>query len=214
MREANAYFVDLVAERRQRPTEDLLSALVQRSGDAAEDLTNEEVVATALLLFAAGFETTTNLLGNGLLALMNEPEQLRRWRNDRSLGPSAVEELLRWDSPVQLNMRTALRPATIAGEDLAPGDVVLILQGSANRDPERFDRPERFDVGRLENAPLSFGWGIHHCLGAGLARMEGEAVFDALLSRCTSVEPRFDKPEWRPTITLRGVASLPVCLSS
>jgi cytochrome P450 len=119
-------------------------------------------------------------------------------------------ELLRWDSPVQLNMRTALEPADIAGESLEPGDSVVILQGAANRDPERFHEPEQLDLGRADNAPLSFGWGIHHCLGASLARMEGEEVFNTLLARCRSIDARFTEPEWRTTLTLRGLATLPV----
>src|SRR5690606_30430433 len=129
----------------------------------------------------------TNLIGNGLLALLEHPDQLERWRSDPGLAHLAVEELLRWDSPVQLNMRTALEPADLAGEALAPGEPVIILQGAANRDPERFEDPEQLDLGRVDNTPLSFGWGIHHCLGASLARMEGEEVFNTLLARCPSI---------------------------
>jgi cytochrome P450 len=213
MDQMRAYFFDLVAERRRTPADDLLSGLVvaREAGDALSD---DEVVATAILLFAAGFETTTNLIGNGLLALLNHPDELDRWRNDPSLAHSAVEELLRWDSPVQLNMRTALEPAEVAGEPLARGEAVVVLQGGANRDPERFDQPESFDVGRVDNAPISFGWGIHHCLGAALARMEGEVVFNALLRRCRTLESHVDEPEWRPTLTLRGLATLPVAVAA
>lgn len=107
-------------------------------------------------------------------------------------------------------MRTALEPADLAGEALAPGEPVIILQGAANRDPARFEDPEQLDLGRVDNTPLSFGWGIHHCLGASLARMEGEEVFNTLLARCPSIEPRFAEPDWRTTLTLRGLATLPV----
>jgi cytochrome P450 len=209
MDQARAYFTDLVTERRQTPRDDLLSGLIA-SRDAGDALSDDEVTATAVLLFSAGFETTTNLIGNGLLALLQHPDQLARWRNDPGIAHSAVEELLRWDSPVQLNMRTALEPADIAGEPLEPGDAVIILQGAANRDPGRFDQPDQLDLTRTDNAPLSFGWGIHHCLGASLARMEGEEVFNTLLARCRSIDARFTEPEWRTTLTLRGLATLPV----
>ena len=212
MDRARSYFADLVAERRRHPSDDLLSGLIA-SRDAGDALSDDEVIATAVLLFSAGFETTTNLIGNGLLALLQHPDQLDRWRADPGLASAAVEELLRWDSPVQVNMRTALEPAEIAGEHLEPGDMVIVLQGSANRDPARFDHAETFDVARSDNAPLSFGWGIHHCLGAALARMEGEVVFNGLLRRCRRIEPRFDAPEWRPTLTLRGLAALPVTVT-
>lgn len=209
MDQARGYFADLVAERRRQPANDLLSGLIA-SQDAGDALSDDEVIATAVLLFSAGFETTTNLIGNGLLALLQHPDQLERWRADPTLAPAAVEELLRWDSPVQVNMRTALEPAEVAGEPLEVGDVVIVLQGGANRDPAHFANAETFDVGRPDNAPLSFGWGIHHCLGAALARMEGEVVFNALLQRCRRIDARFDAPEWRPTLTLRGLATLPV----
>ncbi len=209
MDQARSYFADLVDERRRTPQDDLLSGLIA-SRDAGDALTDDEVIATAVLLFSAGFEATTNLIGNGLLALLQHPDQLERWRNDPDLAHTAVEELLRWDSPVQLNMRTALEPADIAGEPLEPGDSVVILQGAANRDPERFDHAEQLDLGRSDNSPLSFGWGIHHCLGASLARMEGEEVFSTLFARCRTIDPRFTEPEWRTTLTLRGLATLPV----
>jgi cytochrome P450 len=213
MDQARSYFADLVAERRRAPQDDLLSGLIA-SRDAGDALSDDEVIATALLLFSAGFETTTNLIGNGLLALLQHPDQLRTWRDDPTLGVRAVDELLRWDSPVQLNLRTALEPAEVAGEPLVTGDVVIVLQGGANRDPGRFDHADRLDVSRADPAPLSFGWGIHHCLGAALARMEGEVVFHALLARCRRIELRDDQPSWRPTLTLRGLAALPVAVAA
>lgn len=212
VQEMRSYFFELLAERRRRPAADLLSALAQ-ARDRGDALDDDEVVATAILLFGAGFETTTNLIGNGLLALLQHPDQLQRWRRDPSLSAGAVEELLRWDSPVQLNMRTALEDAEVAGERLARGDTVVVLQGSANRDPERFTEAESFDVGRIDNAPLSFGMGIHHCLGAGLARMEGAVVFERLLQRCRRIELHGLPPQWRPTFVLRGLTELVVSVS-
>jgi cytochrome P450 len=205
----SVYFLDLLAERRARPTGDLLSALAT-AADADDRLTEEEVIATAILLFAAGFETTTNLIGNGLWALLSNPDQLERLRADTGLVGSTVEEILRFDSPVQVNGRSALVEAEIAGEPLAKEDFVICLQGAANRDPDRFPDPERFDIGRDQGPPLSFGSGIHHCLGAGLARMEGQVVFKALVERFATIDALVDEPEQRTGLTLRGLAALPV----
>jgi cytochrome P450 len=203
------YFGHLLEERRRRPADDLLTGLAQ-ARDADDRLTDEEVCSTAILLFSAGFETTTNLLGNGLLALLRHPAELERWRATPSLGPTAVEELLRWDSPVQLNIRTALDPASVGGSDVEVGQRVIILQGAANHDPARFADPGRLDLGRPDNVPLSFGWGIHHCLGAPLARMEGVVAFGALLRRFGTIELLDDEPEWRASFTLRGLNRLPI----
>jgi len=207
-----AYFEGLIAERRARPREDLLSSLVA-AWENDDNLTDEEVYSTAILLFAAGFETTTNLLGNGLLALLRHPEQMADWRAHPDIAPSAVEELLRFDSPVQFNMRTALEPADLAGEPLERGDRIVVLQGAANRDPRRFDHPDELDLRRPNNVPLSFGWGIHHCIGAPLARMEGEIAFNALLARFPTIALATDEPQWRPSFTLRGLLELPLRLS-
>lgn len=207
--EMGIYFSELLAERRRTPTGDLLSGLAT-APDADDRLTEEEVIATSILLFAAGFETTTNLIGNGLWALLSHPDQLARLRADAGLTASAVEEILRFDSPVQVNARSALGPAEVAGEPLAEEDVVICLQGAANRDPERFPDPDRFDIARDDGPPLSFGSGIHHCLGAGLARMEGQVVFRSLADRFHTIEPLVEQPEQRAGLTLRGLASLPV----
>lgn len=221
--ELQAYFLGLVADRRRHRGTDMLSALVAAADDSAtggsddgpaDQLDDDEIASTAILLFSAGFETTTNLIGNGLLALLRHPDQLRRLQDDPTLAASTVEELLRWDSPVQINFRTALEPASVAGAELEPGDAVLVLQGSANRDPQRFADAGTFDVGRTDNGPLSFGSGVHHCLGAALARMEGEAVFAALATRAATIELCDADPAWRPGITLRGLASLSVELTA
>ena len=135
------YFAGLLDERRRRPRDDLLSALVQ-ARESDDRLTDDEIASTAILFFAAGFETTTNLLGNGLLALLTHPDQLADWRRHPEIAPTAVEELLRFDSPVQFNLRTALEPADLLGEPLERGDRIVVLQGAANRDPARFERPD------------------------------------------------------------------------
>ena len=210
--EMRAYFDALLADRRARPTDDMLTALAEAQ-ESDDQLTDDEVIATAILLFAAGFETTTNLIGNGLLALLRHPAEMERFRKEPDLAPSAVEELLRYDSPVQVNSRTALEPAEVVGERVDEGQVVMVLQGAANRDPDRFADPDQLDLGRPDNVPLSFGWGAHHCLGAPLARVEGEVVFSSLLARFSKIELASDELAWRPGITLRGLASLPVSLS-
>jgi cytochrome P450 len=208
-----AYFTDLLVDRRDRPREDLLSALVQ-ARDRDDRLTDEEIASTAILLFAAGFETTTNLLGNGLLALLRHPDQLADWRRHPEIAPSAVEELLRYDSPVQFNLRTALEPADLLGEPLARGDRIVVLQGAANHDPARFDEPGRLDLRRPDNTPLSFGWGAHHCIGAPLARMEAEIAFNALFARFPTMELARSEARWRPSFTLRGLLDLPLRVST
>jgi cytochrome P450 len=203
------YFLELLEERRRRPCDDLLTALVQ-ARESDDRLTDEEITSTAVLLFAAGFETTTNLLGNGLLALLRHPDQLADWRAHPDIAPSAVEELLRFDSPVQFNMRTALEPADLLGEPLERGDRIVVLQGAANHDPARFASADALDLRRQDNTPLSFGWGIHHCIGAVLARMEGEIAFNALLARFGTMELLEEEAHWRPSFTLRGLLDLPL----
>jgi cytochrome P450 len=209
------YFEELIAERRRQPADDLLSELIAVS-DGSDRLTQEEVISTAILLFAAGFETTTNLIGNGLRALLAHPEQLARLRSsvdDLAAVQRAVEELLRWDSPVQLDGRVALRPAQIGDQAIVPGDQVMTLLGAANRDPRRFRDPETLDLGRDEGPPMSFGSGIHFCLGAALARLEGQVCFSRLLTRFKDIELGDEGVAYRDSITLRGLARLPVGLT-
>jgi len=207
-----AYFQAFLAERRREPRDDLMSALAQAS-ENDDRVTDDEILSTAILLFSAGFETTTNLLGNGLLALLSHPEQLADWKAHPEIAPTAVEELLRFDSPVQFNLRAALEPADLAGEPLQRGDRIVVLQGAANRDPETFESPEELELRRSPNTPLSFGWGIHHCIGAALARLEGEIAFNALLARFGSIE-RSGEAQWRPGFTLRGLQSFPLHLAT
>jgi cytochrome P450 len=209
-----ARFEGLIADRRAHPTEDLLSQLihVEEQGD---QLNHDELIATVMLLFGAGFETTTNLIGNGLLALLDHPAELQRLRDDPSLMDSAVEELLRWDSPVQMDGRMAFEDLDVHGVAVEAGDQVVTLLGAANRDPRVFSDPERFDIGRGGTQLMSFGAGIHYCLGAALARAEGYVVFDRLLDRFPVIEPGWtdERPVYRDSIVLRGLESLPVHLA-
>ena len=203
------YFADLVAERRARPRDDLLTQLIQAE-DEGDQLSEGELISTAILLFAAGFETTTHLIGNGLLALLRNPDELARLRADRSLLRPAADELLRYDSPVQITARTAYEEIELGGHRVGAGDTVLALLGAANRDPGRYTDPDRLDVGRSEGSPLSFGSGIHYCLGAALARVEMQVVLDRLLDRFSSMELVGGQPGHRDSLTLRGLVDLRV----
>ena len=205
----DAYFRKIIAKRREAPEDDILSALVQAE-DEGERLNERETLNMLRLLLIAGNETTTNLIGNGMLALLRHPGQLRRLREDPGLIPSAVEELLRFDSPVQTTFRRALADCEVNGFALRKRDNLVVLVGSANRDPDAFEDPDRLDVGRGEAAHLSFGRGIHHCIGAPLARIEGRIVLEMLLERFSSIEPLGDRPRFRKSIVLRGLQSLPV----
>jgi cytochrome P450 len=205
-----AHFEGLIAQRRANPTEDLLSQLihVEEHGD---QLSYDELIATVILLFGAGFETTTNLIGNGLLAMLDHPDQFDRLREDRTLLRTAVDEMLRWDSPVQLDGRTAFEDLDLFGVEVKTGENVITMLGSANRDPRKFTDPDTFDVTREGVAPMSFAAGIHFCLGAPLARAEGQVVFDRLLDRFTGIEPAWgdDRPPHRDSLVLHGLESLP-----
>jgi len=208
--ELDAYFVELIARRRKEPTDDLLSSFVAQAEDGL--LSDEELFSTVTLLFFAGFLTTTNLIGNGLAALFDHPaEQARLWRHPE-LGSSAVEEIVRFDSPVQFVHRNVLQELDVDGHLLRPGDVVMVLLAAANRDPARFVDPDRFDVGRRDNLHLAFAWGLHFCLGARLARMEGQLVFSGLVERFARVE-RAGEPVRNPGLAIRGFDSLPVRLT-
>jgi cytochrome P450 len=207
--ELEAYFAALIAERRVEPRDDLMTRLIQAE-DEGERLSEYELISTSILLFAAGFETTTHLIGNALLALVRNPDQLDRLRADRSLLRTAVDELLRYDSPVQITARTAYEDILLGDECIDAGTTVLALLGAANRDPARFNDPDRLDVGRSEAPPLSFGSGIHHCLGAALARLEAQIVLDRLLDRFARIELVGGEPRYRDSLTLRGLVELPM----
>ncbi len=205
------YFRTLLPERRRRPGPDLLSALleVEEQGDR---LTEPELLSMLILLFVAGHETTVNLIGNGVLALLRHPAELARLRREPGLAASAVEELLRWDSPVQRTARTPATDVEIAGHTIPRGTLVVGAIGAANRDPAHFPDPDRLDVGRADNRHLSFGFGIHFCLGASLARLEGQIAIDTLVRRAPALELAPGELEWRQSSTLRGLVALPVTL--
>ncbi|MDE1935046.1 cytochrome P450 [Bradyrhizobium sp.] len=208
---AQMYFHQLFELRRKQPGDDLTTQLVQAEEDGSK-LSNEELTANIILLFGAGHETTVNLIGNGLLALYRNPDQLALLKAKPELIAGAIEEILRYDSSVQMTGRVTLEDIDdLCGRRIGKGETVLCLLGSANRDPAIYpDRPDRFDIVRPNVRPLSFGGGIHYCLGAQLARIEAEIAISTLLRRLPDL--RLDdaaNPEWRPTFVLRGLKRLP-----
>jgi len=204
------YFRGLLAYRRANPGDDLATALVQ-AREADERLSDDEILANISLLFGAGHETTTNLIGNGVLALHRNPAELARLQADPSLIPNAVEELLRYDSPVQLTGRVALQDMDVMGEHVAQGEEVITLLGAANHDPAAFPGdPDVLDVTRPGVRAISFGGGLHYCLGAQLARIEGEIAFRRLFERLPNMRLRdAENVQWKTTVTLRGLIELP-----
>jgi cytochrome P450 len=202
------YLSAVIAARRREPRNDLLSALVAAQEDR-DALTDSEMLATAILLLLAGHETTTNLIGNGTLALLQHPGELARLRAQPELLKSAIEEMLRFDSPVQGTTRAALEAVEYGGKSLGRGALVILGIGAANRDPAVFSEPDRFDVAREDNRHLSFGFGAHFCLGAPLARLEGEIAFRALLESFPKLELSGPVTH-RPNPILRGLTRLDV----
>jgi cytochrome P450 len=207
------FFIGEVAKRRQKPGPDLVSALVA-AHDENDALTEEELIAFAILLLLAGNETTTNLIGNGTLALMRNADQLAELRGDRSLLPRAIEEMLRYDPPAQSTVRLVKEDAVINGVEIKANAAVFVVLAAANRDPEQFPNPDKFDVARDPNDHLSFGNGIHYCLGAALARLEGAIAFGAMLERFPRM--RMSKPDaelkYKGTYFLRGLAGLELAI--
>ncbi len=209
--EITAYVVDLIAKRRADPQDDLLSGMIQAS-DGEDKLTEAEIIVNTLLIYAAGFETTTHLLGNTVRQLVAHPEQHQLLRDDRSLIPQAIEEVLRFDPPVQMDGRYVFEDIEIGGTNVPAGSQTMVLIGAVNRDPALVDDPDRFDVTRTDSQVLSFGSGIHFCLGAALARLEGQALLGRMLDRYETWEI-LEAPSWRKRFTLRGVEHLQVRLS-
>jgi cytochrome P450 len=207
--EFREYFKELIAERRAAPRDDLLSGLI-----AAEEqgvtLSEDELLSTCILLLVAGHETTVNLIGNGMLALLRHPDQMQLLRDDPSLIRTAVEELLRFDPPVQLTGRVALADIEFGDVKLAEGETAVLLLAAANRDPEQFPDPDRLDLRREDNRHLSFGMGIHFCLGAPLARVEGQVAISEMVRRLKAPRLATEQPDYKENITLRGLASLRV----
>jgi cytochrome P450 len=208
-----AYFHAAVLREDTHPTDGLINALATAVVDG-DRLSEEEVVANVIVTMVGGQETTTNLIGNGLLTLLGQPDQLERLRADPTLVASAVEELLRYESPSQHTARLAPAGAVLGGTKIAEGAAVIAVMGAANRDPERFDDPDRLDIGRVDNRHLAFGWAAHFCFGAPLARMEGQIVFEALLARFPELNLDPDQSiQWRPNLGLRGLTELHVIAS-
>jgi cytochrome P450 len=203
-----AYFLGIIHERRVRPQNDLISALVTAE-EKGDKLTEEEMLVMLRLLLVAGNETTTNLIGNGMLALLQHPDQLQLLRRRPDLMLSAIEELLRYDAPVQTDIRTALEDMELGGKLICKGQGVLLLIGSANRDPEIYHEPDRLDLTRHETSHIAFGRGIHHCIGAPLARLEGRVAFEMLLERFEDIHLLTDRPQFKDHVVLRGLEALP-----
>ena len=204
-----AYFRELIAQRRASPRDDMLSALIAAE-EAGDKLNEDELLATCILLLVAGHETTVNLIGNGTLALLRHPAELRRLRDDPRIIGTAVEELLRFDGPVQRTARIPSADIVIGGRTIPKGEMVMPFLGAADRDSAQFPDPQRLDLTRADNRHIAFGMGIHFCLGAPLARMEGQIAINTLLARLPKLALATDRPQFRQSLTLRGLAALPV----
>ena len=207
------YFARVIEERRREPRDDLVSRLI-RAEHEEDRLTSQETYVMLRLLLVAGNETTTNLIGNGMLALLRNPGQLEALRGQPGLIKDAVEELVRFDSPVQVDARFATEDVEIAGRSVKAGSRVALLLGGANRDPEQFRRPDELDVARSDKGNISFGRGIHHCLGAPLARLEGRVAFEVLLERFPGIRLGDRTPAFARTIVLRGLERLDVAVGA
>jgi pimeloyl-[acyl-carrier protein] synthase len=207
--EFREYLTQLIAKRRQKPESDLISALIQ-TRDEQDQLSEEELLVTGMLLFASGEETTVNLIGNGVLSLLRHPAQLEKLRQNPALIPSAVEEFLRYESPLQISGRTAIENIEIGGKLIKKGPPVFLILGAANRDPARFPNPDQLDITRTDNNHFAFGDGIHYCMGAALARNQGQIAINTLVQKLPNLRLQNNHLEWRENIFLRGLKSLPV----
>jgi len=209
LEEMTAYFRDAVRREAGEPTEGLVNALTTAEVDG-DRLTEEEVIANVIVTMVGGQETTTNLIGNGLLTLLRHPDELERLRADPSLIPSAVEELLRYESPSQHTARLAPNDIEVGGQVIRERQAVIAVMGAANRDPERFSDPDRLDLAREDNRHLAFGWASHFCFGAPLARIEGQIAFATMLRRLPGLRLLPGPITWRQTLGLRGLTALRV----
>ncbi|MFF0087061.1 cytochrome P450 [Streptomyces canus] len=211
--EVVTYIVDLIAAKRASPGEDLLSAMIHAVDAGGDRLSPDELIGMSVLLLVAGHETTANLIGNGMRALFTHPDQLAALRADFGLLDNAIEEMLRYDGPVETcTDRLALTDVEMGGVTIPAGSTVLIALADADRDPQRFKNPDRFDILRDTRGHIAFGHGLHHCLGAPLARMEGRIAVRTLLERCPGLRADADEAElpWIPGLLIRGVRTLPV----
>jgi len=204
----STYFHDLLREKRRRPADDMMSGMAQ-AVEGSDRLSDDEIVQMSLLLFGAGFETTTNLIGNGVFNLLENPDQLAILREDSSLLANAVDELVRFDGSILLSGRSTLEDIEVGGHRIPAGYGVITILGAANRDPAKYADPDRLDVRRRGVEPLSFGSGIHFCLGASLARGEAVLAIGRLLERFDRIE-LVDQPQFRDQFVFRGLESLQV----
>ena len=209
VRDLADYFRDVIADRRRQPKEDLVSVLVAAT-DQGDVLSEEQLVATCVVALIAGSETTRNLIGNGMLALLRNPAEQEKLWSDPSLVESAVEELLRYAGPVQCTARVATEDVEIGGKTVGKGQVVFTMLAAANRDPAHFPDPESLDISRQNNHHVAFGSGIHSCLGQPLARLEAQIAFSTLARRIPNPWLAIDDVEWGPSFILRGLKSLPI----
>ena len=203
------YFRGLIATLRKNPQGDILSAMIAAE-EQGDRLSEDELLANCILLFSAGHETTVNLIGNGLLALIHHPEQKQLLQENPNLIQSAVEEFLRYDGSVQLTGRSTKENVEIGGKLIRQGERVMTVLAAANRDPAQFSDPDRLDITRKDNYHVALGQGIHFCLGASLARAEGQIAIGTLLQRISRLTLLEETPQWRPAFTLRGLQTLPV----
>jgi pimeloyl-[acyl-carrier protein] synthase len=203
------YFREVIQQRKVEPREDLISGLIA-AHEGSDALTEDEMLGTLILLLVAGNETTTNLIGNGLLSLLEHPGELERLRANPELTESAIEEMLRYEYPVMSTVRTPLEEVQLDGKTIRSGQPVMVTIAAANRDPAQFPDPDRFDIGREGNHHVAFGHGIHFCLGAPLARAEGRAAISSLLARYPDLRSLVTKPDWGEGIILRGLKTFPV----
>lgn len=207
--EMTAYFRAAMREQSARPRGGLVSALMNAEIEG-DRLSEEEVIATCIVTMVGGQETTTNLIGNGVLSLLRNPAELDRLRGDLSLVPSAVEELLRYESPSQHTGRLAPADVELGGRLIRKRQAVIAVMGAANRDPERFPEPDRLDIGRRDNRHVAFGWAAHFCFGAALARIEGQTALEAMLRHMPGLALEPGPLVWRTNLGLRGLKALPV----
>jgi cytochrome P450 len=231
--EMTEYMTELSRRRREQPRDDLLSVLLSvvdedeqlecphphhvqtqgrlaRDRSAAAQLTQGELVANINILLSTGHETTTHLIGNGILTLLQHPDQMQKLRAQPAMVASAIEEIMRYENPVQITYRSATEDAEIGGKQMHKGDLVNSILGSANRDPERYTDPDRFDITRNEGRHLNFGLGIHFCIGASLVRLEAEIAFNTILRRFPKLQLETESLDWQEHPVFRGLKSLPV----
>jgi cytochrome P450 len=207
--EMTNYFSEAIREQRVHPRDGLVSSLLAAEIDG-DRLSQEEVVANLIVTMVGGQETTTNLIGNGVLTLLHNPDVMEELRSDLSLIPSAVEELLRYESPSQHTARLAPQDTEIGGKRIQKRQAVIAVMGAANRDPDRFPDPDRLDIRRQDNRHVAFGFGAHFCFGAPLARIEGQIAFATILQRLPNLQMKPGPITWRENLGLRGLVALPV----